>query len=110
MAARVRFVYNPAIEAYIRTSPLLEPQLAETLRQKEALAKSIAPVNTGAFAASIKGEVLYEGGTIRGRLSADVRYAIYLEFGTSDTPTFATLRTAMNAHTGSFASVRRSMG
>lgn len=53
-------------------------------------AKSIAPVDTGRFQDSIHAEI---DGT-EAAVGSDVEYAVYLEFGTSDTPTFATLRRA----------------
>jgi len=61
--------------------------------QIEEAARAIAPVRTGAFQDSIQSEVI---GT-HGRVWSDIRYAAYLEFGTSDTPTFATLRRATDA-------------
>ncbi len=70
--------------------------LAGTIGVKEWLelaleeARSIAPVDTGAYRNSLG--TSQQGP--RGQLEADIRYAIYLEFGTSDTPIFATLRRA----------------
>jgi hypothetical protein len=53
-------------------------------------ARSLAPVETGAYRASIQASQ----DNINGTVYSDIRYAPYLEFGTSDTPTFATLRQA----------------
>lgn len=112
--AGARFVYNVAVEGYLRSSPILEPALSATIKEKEALAKSIAPIDTGAFQGSITGEVVYEGGLIRGRLSSDIAYAPYLEYGTSDTPTFATLRRALGMRgaggSATLAGQRRRLG
>jgi hypothetical protein len=58
-------------------------------------AKSIAPVDTGTYRDSIRGT--FDG--VHGQVGSDLRYAVYLEFGTSDTPIFATLRRAVEAVT-----------
>lgn len=56
----------------------------------EAAAKSIAPVLTGSYQDSIQTRVA----GLDGIVFSDIEYAPFLEFGTSDTPTFATLRQA----------------
>lgn len=53
-------------------------------------AQALAPVLTGAYRNSIQ----TDKNGINGAVYSDIRYAVYLEFGTSDTPTFATLRRA----------------
>jgi hypothetical protein len=50
---------------------------------------ALAPVDTGAYQASLAIE-----GDLDPSVYSDIRYATYLEFGTSDTPVFATLRRA----------------
>jgi hypothetical protein len=103
MASAVfRFVYNPECEVIMRYTPLLEPGLDEIIQSKLELAKAIAPVDTGAYRDSIEADVDFggPGGEIRGVMFSDIRYAPYLEFGTSDTPTFATLRRALYGGTG----------
>jgi hypothetical protein len=52
-------------------------------------AQAVAPVETGAYRDSIHVEADLEGETA---VAADVDYAVFIEFGTSDTPTFAPLR------------------
>jgi len=69
--------------------------LEELMPRMEAEARNIAPVDTGAYQASIETEI--QGTTAT--LSSSIRYARYLEFGTSDTPTFATLRQASESVT-----------
>ena len=64
--------------------------MAQLVPEIEAEAKSLAPVETGAYRDSITSTI---SGT-KGVVSANIRYAVYLEFGTSDTPVFATLRQA----------------
>jgi len=51
-----------------------------------------APVDTGAYRDS-----LFMDGGLEPTVGSDIRYAGYLEFGTSDTPVFATLRRASEA-------------
>jgi Bacteriophage protein of unknown function (DUF646). len=53
-------------------------------------AEGLAPVATGAYKESLAAS--QDG--IDGTVYSDIRYAPYLEFGTSDTPVFATLRQA----------------
>ena len=64
--------------------------VAVLLPEMEQAARALAPVDTGAYQASIQTQ--QEG--VTGQLYSDIEYAQYLEFGTSDTPTFATLRRA----------------
>lgn len=58
------------------------------------IAKAQAPVRTGTYRDSISGTVAKAEGGWRGYVTASVYYAIFVEFGTEDTPTFATLRRA----------------
>lgn len=59
-------------------------------------AKSIAPRDTGRYRDSIESHVELGAGWTA-IVSAHVPYARYVEFGTVDTPTFATLRKALEA-------------
>ena len=98
----MRFVHNPECELTLRYTPMLEPDLKSIIDEKVQIAKAIAPVDTGAFLDSIEGNVDFggPGGEIRGLMWSDIRYAPYLEFGTFDTPTFATFRRALYGGTG----------
>jgi len=88
----VTYVPNVAvIDAVAAAAGALGVGLAADEMVEEA--KSIAPVDTGAFQASIHAEV--DG--LTAAVGSDIEYAVYLEFGTSDTPTFATLRRASEA-------------
>ena len=78
----------PAIEIAATEGGTLGVLFA-TPRVAEA-ARSIAPVLTGAFRDSI----VHEIHGLKGIVYSDIRYAKYLEFGTSDTPTFAVFRRA----------------
>lgn len=60
-------------------------------------AQSIAPVRTGEYRASLAARaVLTDEGWV-GLIYSDAAHAPFLEWGTSDTPTFATLRRALEA-------------
>ncbi len=63
-------------------------------REAAQYARESAPVATGAYRDSIEAVVVEEDDGWKGKVIADVPYAVYLEFGTEDTPTFATLRRA----------------
>lgn len=63
-------------------------------REGAEYARSIAPVASGAYRDSIEASVVEEADGWKGHLTAGVEHAIYVEFGTEDTPTFATLRRA----------------
>ena len=85
----VKYIPNiPAIEIAGAEAGTLGVFLATP--KVEQAAKSIAPVRSGAFRDSITSEI----SGLRGVVYSDIRYARYLEFGTSDTPTFATFRRA----------------
>ena len=66
-------------------------------REAAQYARERAPVATGAYRDSIEADVVEEDDGWKGRVVADVPYAVYLEFGSSDTPAFATLRRAGEA-------------
>jgi len=85
----MKYVPNiPAIEAY---SVFVGTAGVVLLTGKiEAEAKATAPVLTGAYRNSLTTRVA----GIDGIVYSDLDYAPFLEFGTSDTPTFATLRRA----------------
>ena len=66
-------------------------------REAAQYARESAPVATGAYRDSIEADVVEEDDGWKGRVVAGASYSVYLEFGTSDTPTFATLRRAGEA-------------
>lgn len=57
-------------------------------------ARANAPVRTGTYRASIGASVVEESDGWKGHLTAGAAHAIYVEYGTEDTPIFATLRRA----------------
>jgi HK97 gp10 family phage protein len=66
---------------------LLEKRVTKTVIQMSNAAKRLAPVDTGRLRSSITYEVQTEQGVggqvIRARVGTNVRYAPYLELGTS---------------------------
>lgn len=92
-----RFRYNPAATAELARTL----EMVETLRARAEDAaeesRAIAPVDTGEYRDSITAEAGIEGGFARGRVNAGKFTAGWLEFGTSDTPTFAPLRRGAEA-------------
>jgi hypothetical protein len=87
--ATMKYVPNiPAIEAYSVVVGTAGVELLTGMIVDEA--KATAPVLTGAYRNSLEKRVV----GLDGIVFSDIEYAPYLEFGTSDTPTFATLRRA----------------
>ena len=86
------YVPNPAaIELAGRAAGRIGQEIAG--EQILETAVSIAPVETGAYQASLYKTT--DGDDVV--VGSDIRYARYLEFGTSDTPVFATLRRASDS-------------
>lgn len=88
------FTPNPACPSEIEHSDFMAAWLLTQASEIADEAKAIAPVLTGAYQASITGKVE----DAKAIVSASAPYSSYLEFGTSDTPTFQTLRRALDAH------------
>lgn len=89
VSADVKYVPNLAgIEAATK-SPEIIGVLNLLSNQILDAAIAIAPIATGAYQSSL---AVDEG--LEPIVYSDIRYAPYLEFGTSDTPVFATLRRA----------------
>ena len=90
------FVPNPAGIAALTREQHMAASMARIAAELEAEAKGIAPVETGAYRDSLRGEVELGEHGWEAHLVTDSPYWPYLEFGTSDTPMFATLRTALS--------------
>lgn len=87
-----RFKYNPAATALLaRTVAMLEMVSARADSAAEE-SRAIAPVDTGEYRDSITSTAGIQKGFAMGRVNAGKFTAGFLEFGTSDTPAFATLR------------------
>lgn len=88
------FVPNPLFERELLASTVLDPPLADTADEIATKARGIAPVDTGTYRDSIQVITGHDGGEPSAAVYSDVEYAPFLEFGTSDTPTFAVFRRA----------------
>lgn len=89
VSVQVKYVPNLVGIELATKSPEIIAVLNYLGQQIYDSAKSLAPVDTGAFQDSI---TLDKG--LEPVVYSDIRYAGYLEFGTSDTPTFAVFRRA----------------
>lgn len=83
-----RFVPNPNFERKARESQEMKAAMKRALEPAVREAQRLAPVDTGEYRNSIK--VVEDSDGMR--LVADDPKAVYIEFGTEDTPTFAPLR------------------
>jgi hypothetical protein len=92
MSLPARFVPNPAAEEQIASSAEMGAAIEHYSEQLADGARDAAPVLTGAYRNSIQVEMETEGGMVIGVVSANVDYAGWIEFGTSDTPAFAPMR------------------
>lgn len=82
---------NPAMIPELQHDPYMHAEMEARGEEIAKVAADLAPVLTGALSASISAEVQSDAEVI---VSSDVRYAAYVEFGTSDTPTQPFLRPA----------------
>lgn len=100
MPGVTRFVPNPALPKLLQANPILLPLLKIKADLALRRARAIAPVDTGTFRDSLQVAVGVDDGVARARLFSDddEEKVIALEFGTSRTPTFATLRRAIDKH------------
>jgi hypothetical protein len=89
------FRMNPTFLPTLARGPEMHHAMGEVAEEVAREARSIAPVDEGDFRDSIHEEVVIEDGKATGKVIADDPASIHIEFGTSDTPTFATLRKAL---------------
>lgn len=92
------FIPNPIGIAAVPMSPGVVVVTGEVAEGIATVARTIAPVLTGAYRDSISASVGIEGGHALAHVSAGTDHAQYVEFGTSDTPTFAPLRRAAETY------------
>lgn len=85
---------RPYIYGVIPELPIVQIQVSHKADKIAERAKSIAPVRTGFYRDSIVAVEAEGGKPGEWVVVANDPKAAYLEYGTSDTPTFATLRTA----------------
>jgi len=98
----MRFVPNPAFEAELLRTPEMVHALGEIAEKKAAKARRTAPVGSpdedphpGRFRDSIDSDAGLEDGKALGRVYSDDPDFRYIEFGTEDTPRWATLRNCL---------------
>lgn len=90
------FVLNPVGVAELGVSPQMGEAVEKMTAEIEAAAKAYAPVRTGAYRDSIASSLEIVGDVYVGKVTASAPYARFIEFGTSDTPTFQPLRKALD--------------
>jgi HK97 gp10 family phage protein len=93
----VRFIPNPLLAQQVKLSPEMNAAMrliGESVAQK---ASDLAPRLTGALAASISAHAT---GPSEVEIVADVPYAAFVEYGTSDTEPAPYLRPALEAIVG----------
>lgn len=94
----VRFKADPLAERKLESWPGLIPEIDKRVKAAEAVAIATAPIETGKYKESISSETGYdERAKVIGRLKSDDWKAHWIEFGTSSTPAYATLRRALDA-------------
>ena len=91
------YIPNPDFPRAFAHSEEAKDYAFRKAQEGAALARERAPVATGAYRDSIEADVVEEDDGWKGRVVAGASYSVYLEFGSSDTPTFATLRRAGEA-------------
>lgn len=107
MAAEItfeRFDYRPEVEGELRRQRGIGDALRSVADDAANAARMFAPVRTGAYRASIASSVERSGDGYEARAGASVPYALFIEYGTNDTPAFSPLRKGIAA-----AGIRRSV-
>ena len=82
----------PGLEALIGGNAEVKAEVVKAAAKILESANSIVPVDTGALQESGHVEVSLRDGHLIARVTYSTEYAVFVEFGTSDTPTFAMLR------------------
>jgi hypothetical protein len=94
MAVNATFRYFPSVEPQIRAMPGVVAVIEDDAQAIAEAARGLAPVRTGRYKASISAALERGSEGAVGRVSATAPYAIYIEFGTNDTPTFRPITAA----------------
>lgn len=92
--------------------PLAEIAVRKTALDIEATSKAFAPVDTGALRNSIGSDIHADGehGSIEAEIGPTVKYAPYLEFGTSRMAPRAFMGPALDRHAPSFVQALEQLG
>lgn len=85
---------NPRFEQAFRHSDEARAYALTKAEEAARHARGIAPVASGEYRASITADVEETLDGWAGLVIAGAPHSVYVEFGTEDTPTFATLRRA----------------
>jgi hypothetical protein len=96
----VKFVPNPLGIALIGRTPLMARAMVGRADEVAGIVRTIAPVGPGKgghYRDMISTGPIVSQGLAGGRVNANKFTSGFIEFGTSDTPTFAPLRTACDA-------------
>lgn len=91
------FVPSPIGIAEVAVMPGMVEAMGVAAEGIAQLAKSYAPVETGFYRDSIQSDSGIDGLTAVGHAYSDAPYAIYIELGTSDTPTWQPIRLGLDA-------------
>lgn len=83
---------SPNLATLLAGLPGLKSEVEKAGEKILAVANGIVPVDTGATQASGHVEMDERDGKLIAHVTYSTPYAVYLEFGTHDTPTFAMLR------------------
>lgn len=95
--SNVRYVPNRSgLDALKRTTDMLK-FLEDRAQEAANAAKSYSPIRTANYLESIGATSKVDGGEARGYVYAKDFKALWIEFGTEDTPTFAPLRKGAEA-------------
>lgn len=94
IGASFRFIPNPTLEAQLRVDPQVGAAMLGVGEVALENVQAATPTDTGTLRASFEASL---GGGNEVEVSTDVPYWVYVEFGTSDTPTFAMMRRGLEA-------------
>lgn len=95
--AEVVFIPNLLIGVEWEHSPEALALIASLGEATASRAQALAPVRTGALRASIASHAEGITTTAKAAITAEVPYAAFVEFGTSDTPAQPYLRPALDS-------------
>lgn len=93
---QIVYIPNPLLEVQVVLTPEVHRLVGSLADEVAQRASQLAPVRTGALAASIHVENSGLGSPAESDVTADVPYSGYVEFGTSDTPSQPFLRPALD--------------
>lgn len=84
-----KLILVPAVDHIVAALPVVTAVVRTDAEAIAEAARGLAPVRTGRYRGSITAALEPSSEGARGRVSASVPYAPFIEFGTTDTPAFA---------------------